>query len=273
MRRLASAVLPLALGAALLVGCSSTQGPDAGAGADTGDAAETVTGPGAEPTASVDPDLDPGVDAGADPSELAECTGIAFEAGAEIAGPQLGACLTAAMVAAGSGTHRVDEDTGRSSLVHFQWTPEFSMSVEGDAPIVVRGDTGWVDMGPAGWVQADPGSSDGQVVLATAIVEASTAFADPRVIGGVLGQSDWRVIGEAPVPATDAVAESAWHLEAIAPVPFGPVSISDYQLWLRGDYLAAYASATGTFGGITATTTNTYLQWGEPVEIPEPAQP
>lgn len=272
MRRIAPTLLPLALTALLLAGCSSAS--PGGSPAEADPAASAATNPTAtDPAAHEDASADQSSEQGTEPGALPECDGILFETGAEIAGQQLGDCMAAAMYAAGSGSHRVDEDTGRSSLVHFQWTPEFSMSVEGDAPIVVRGDTGWANLGPRGWVQADPSSTDGEVLMATTIIEASKAFGDPRVIGSVLGQSDWRVVGETSVPATDAVADIAWQLEPVSALPFGPVTMTDYQLWLRNDYLGAYSVGTGSFGGITATTSNTYLQWGEAVEIPDPMQP
>ncbi|WP_169053983.1 hypothetical protein [Agromyces sp. H66] len=48
------------------------------------------------------------------------------------------------------------------------------------------------------------------------------------------------------------------------------VALSDVQLYLRPDHLGAYAMGTGSFGGITTTTSNTFLQWGGDVDVPDP---
>ncbi|WP_206445642.1 hypothetical protein [Agrococcus sp. KRD186] len=264
MRRLTPAFAPLILAALLLAGCSSsstsTESPLA---TEPADASATGTDPAAEPDASADPVA----------AAVPECDGILFESGAVIPGEQLGGCMAAAMLAVGSGSHRVDSSDGTSSTVQFEWTPQFSMSADGDLPLVVRGDDGWALLPESGWVRADEGSTDPQVMLATAAVKLTRVFGDPRTLGAAMAQTDWRVVDETSVPATDAVADVAWQLEAAGAFAMLGIAITDYQLWLGNDYLGAYAVGTAAVGDISATTSNTFLQWGEPVEIPAPTQP
>lgn len=264
MRRLTPAIAPLILAVLIVTGCSSSS-----TAAESTDATTSTpaTGSAAEPDASDSPDAAPASAA------LPECDGILFESGAIVPGQQLGDCMAAAMFAAGSGSHRVESSDGTVSTVQFEWTPQFSMSVEGDLPMVVRGDDGWAMLPEAGWVRADEGSTDPQVMLATSAVKLTRAFGDPRMLGAAMAQTDWRVIDETSVPAPDAVADIAWQLEPAGAFTMLGMPITDYQLWLGDDYLGAYAVGTASIGSVTATTSNTFLQWGESVEIPDPTQP
>ncbi|SFS00447.1 hypothetical protein SAMN04487783_0454 [Agrococcus baldri] len=263
MRRLTPALAPLILAGLLLTGCTSS-----GASTGTPPAAE----PAATSTTGTESATEPAASADTAAAAVPECDGIPFESGAVIPGEQLGECMAAAMLAAGSGTHRVDSSDGTSSTVQFEWTPQFSMSADGDLPMVVRGENGWAMLPESGWVQADEGSTDPQVVLATAAVNLTRVFGDPRTLGAAMAQSDWRVVDETSVPATDAVADVAWQLEPAGAFSMLGIAITDYQLWLGNDYLGAYAVGTAAVGDISATTSNTFLQWGEPVEIPDPTQ-
>lgn len=264
MRRLTPALAPLILTALLLSACSSSSVPaEQPPAAEPAETTTTGTDPSAEPDASA-------ADAAA---AVPECDGILFESGGVIPGQQLGDCMAAAMLAVGSGAHRVDSSDGTSSTVQFEWTPQFSMSADGDLPMVVRGDDGWAMLPESGWVRADEGSTDPQVMLATAAVKLTRVFGDPRTLGAAMAQTDWRVVDETSVPAPDAVADVAWQLEPAGAFAMLGIAITDYQLWLGNDYLGAYAVGTAAVGDISATTSNTFLQWGEPVEIPDPTQP
>lgn len=259
--------------ALLLTGCSASPDPSNATGpsnaADPSEAADPSTA--ADPSSSPAEGSTTEADAVAGPP--AECEGILFEENAVIPGKQLGDCMAAAMRAAGSGSHRVDSSDGESSTVEFEWTPAFSMVIDGSSAVVVRGNTGWVKMG-GGWVQADPGSTDGQVVMATSIVKLVRVFGDPRTLAAGIAANDWRIVGEGSVPVSDALADVAWQLVPTSgSVSFGPVKISDYELWLGSDYLGVYSVGTGSMGDVAVTTSNTFLQWGEPVEIPDPTKP
>ncbi|WP_166847997.1 hypothetical protein [Isoptericola sp. BMS4] len=201
-----------------------------------------------------------------------ECDGFLLAAGEEVDGQTLGDCVAAAMVLAGSGTQRVDSSDGTSSLVDFRWDPDYSMSIDGDQQVVVRGETGWVRMPGTGWIQADPDSSDPQVVMATGVVDLVRAFSDPRTLAAGLAAADtWTVVEETDVPADGAVESLAWRLEPEGgSIPLGDATVEDYEMWLRPDYLGVYAVGTGSYGGVSVTTSNTFLQWGGSVDIPDP---
>lgn len=230
-----------------LTGCSATAAPS-----------DTAAPPSAEPTSSA-PEAAPAV---------AECDGILFEVGGEIAGEDLAACMSAAMLAAGSGAHRVENSTGVTD-VEFAWTPEFSMSAQGELAFVIRGEDGWVDVGN-GWVRGDMSSSDPEIMMAGTLVETVRQVGDPRVMTALLAQTPWTIVESGTVPATDAVADTAWLLQPTGSISLMGVAVSDPQLWFGTDYLGVYFVATASVMGVTETTSNTFLQWGEPVEIPNP---
>lgn len=203
---------------------------------------------------------------------IEECEEVELRAGTSVPGQVLGDCVAAAMIEAGSGVHRVDSSDGTSSVVNFRWDPDFAMSVDGGAQqVVIVGETGWVLMPETGWVQADPGSEDPIVVMATSIVKLVRVFSDPRVLAASFATSPtWTVVGEEPLPVDDADARTAWLVTPDAAMTILGVSLSDVQLWLRPDHLGAYFIGTGTIGGTSVTTSNTFLHWGAPVEITVP---
>lgn len=209
-----------------------------------------------------------GTDEEPDGVAIGECEGILLEAGAELDGTDLGACMSAAMLAAGSGAHVVENSTG-TSYAQYEWTPEFSMHVEGEVEVVIRGDDGWMLTPESGWVRGDTGSADPEEMMAGTMVELVRAFGDPRSIGSMLAQTDWTIVENGSVPSSEALADIAWLLEPTGSIEMFGVSASDVQLWLGADYLGVYYVATASAMGITDTTSNTFTQWGEPVDIPD----
>lgn len=206
------------------------------------------------------------------PPSVAECEDVPLKAEESIDGQMLGDCVAAAMVAAGTGVQRVDSSDGTSSIVQFGWTPDYAMSVDaGEQQVVIKGDTGWVMMPGTGWIQSDPASEDPQVVMATGLVELTRVFSDPRVLAaGFATSPTWTVVGEEPLPVDDADATTAWLVTPDSAMTILGVSLSDVQLWLRPDHLGAHFVGTGTVAGISTTTSNTFLEWGGELDLPNP---
>ncbi|WP_110590198.1 hypothetical protein [Microbacterium suaedae] len=253
-----AAAIAVALFAATLAAC------DGGSPEGTGDG---VTPPVESASASPAP-ADSPVPADAPP----ECDDLLLASDTQVSGQQLGDCMAAAMLAAGSGVHRVDSSDGTSSIVEFEWDPEFAMSIEGEQRVVVRGDDGWLYAPETGWVKSDPSSGDPLVQQATTIVELVRVAGSPEVLAGLFATAPtWTLDDDLPVPADDSVAESAWRLTPDDPLDLGGVELSDVELWLTPDYLGAYFVGTGTYGGVSVTTSNTFLEWGGAVDIPDPA--
>ncbi|WP_203362590.1 hypothetical protein [Bacillus sp. REN10] len=63
-----------------------------------------------------------------------ECEGILLESDVVIEGKKLGDCMVAAILAAGTGTHRVESTGEPATVVDFQWNSDFSMNVK-EGPI------------------------------------------------------------------------------------------------------------------------------------------
>ncbi|MBE1874138.1 hypothetical protein [Myceligenerans pegani] len=254
------AIVPF-LVAGVLAGCTS---PAPGAGADGSAAPSSVA------TATTE---EPAPD-GSDQPAIAACEAVELRAEQTVSGQDLGDCVAAAMVAAGSGVQRVESSDGTSDVVHFRWDPDYSMSINGaEREVVVKGETGWVRFPGQGWVQADSSSADPAVVMATSIVELVRVFSDPRVLATGFATSDtWTVVGEENPPVDDADATTTYLLTPDTPMTVMDVALSDVELYLRPDHLGAYAVGTGTFAGISTTTSNTFTQWGGEVDIPDPTE-
>ncbi|QOR69415.1 hypothetical protein IM660_11985 [Ruania alkalisoli] len=250
-----------------LAGCTGdpTDGvPEPSASASPGESSPVATTDAPEPSGSEEPAA----------SGIVECEPFVLAEGGQVPGAVVGDCVAAAMVAAGTGVQRVDSSDGTSSVVQFRWDPDYAMSIDGDQQVVIEGDTGWVQVPGSGWIQADPGSSDPQVVMATSIVQLVRAFSDPRMLAEGFGQAEsWTIVEETDVPVEDAVADTAWLLQPEGGIlPLGDITVTDVELWLRSDYLGVYTVGTGSYAGVSVTTSNTFLEWGEPVEIPDPSQ-
>lgn len=207
-----------------------------------------------------------------DHAELAACKGIVFKDGDKIEGTRLADCMVEAMMNAGTGTQLVKDSNGNHSIVHFQWNPDYSMYVEGpEQSVVIEGEKGWFQQPGLGWVEENDQSSDPDVVLATNIIKLTRVFAHPIMLRDYLAKSPtWTVVGQEPVPDQDAFVDVAWHLEAEVPLEMMGVTLTDVDLWITNNYLGAYYASTGTAGGFTTTASHTFMQWGEPVEIPKP---
>lgn len=201
-----------------------------------------------------------------------ECEGVLLESNKVIEGKKLADCMVAAMLSAGTGTHRVETTGEAPSVVDFKWDPDFSMNKKGDSgSVIIKGNTGWYKDSSGKWMQEDEQSVDPEVAMATNIIKLTRVFADPRMIREYLAASPtWTVVGQEPVPAQDAFMDVAWHLVPELPIHMDMVTITEADLWLTNHYLGAYYVSTGTAAGFTTTTSNTFLQWGKEVEIPDP---
>ncbi|WP_159622088.1 hypothetical protein [Ruania rhizosphaerae] len=97
---------------ALLAGCTGepTDGvPEPTASASPGESSPVATTEAPEPSESEEPA----------PSGIEECEPFVLAEGGQVPGVVVGDCVAAAMVAAGSGVHRVDSSDGTSSVVQF----------------------------------------------------------------------------------------------------------------------------------------------------------
>lgn len=202
------------------------------------------------------------------------CDDLKFEEDAVLSGTALGACMGDAIEQAGTGTSRTESVTDgvvETSIVEFQWDPTYSMSVTGGeaGDLVITETTGWLRAPGQDWIQADP--NDIEKTLVTSIVKAVRELADPRAYSGYMGLSPtWTVLEKQSVPSEGAFHASAWLVTPDVPIKMWGVTVSDYQVWIGDDFLGSYATGTGTIGGVSVKSSQTFLQWGLPVDIPKP---
>lgn len=255
------------VGALLLAGCS---GGTADAPADPPTASAPVDAS-PEPTTTPEPEASAAttdaVDA-ADPAAdaPAACTGVATDPRELTPGDVLGECIVTAMVAAGSGKMTVAADDGEPPTeVDFRYDPELSLVSRGpDMSFVVVDDTAWLNVGGQ-WHREGDGSTMGD--LLTDGLGALRAFSDPRASAAVIGACpEWESSGL----ITHADAGNAIAYKCTAPFEAIGVTMSEYRIVVDPGFLGIESVGTGDFMGFTTTTTQTFRDWGEPVEIPRP---
>ncbi|WP_342472078.1 hypothetical protein MHH70_17080 [Metasolibacillus sp. FSL H7-0170] len=219
----------------------------------------------------VETEVEADEEAAASLSSLASCEGILFEVGKTIEGKQLAACMADAMIAAGTGSHKAISSTG-TTMVDFQWNPDFSMHVKSqDMSVIVDGDTGWMNMPDVGWVEETDEPRTGEQVIASNVIKLTRVLGHPLIIAENFAQAPtWHVVEQASVPDADAFVDTAWHLVPEEPINLLGTTLTDVQLWVTNNYLGAYYIATATIGEVSETTSNTFTQWGGPVHIPSP---
>lgn len=257
------------VGALLLAGCS---GGTADAPADTPAAPAPTTDARPAPTTTPAPEPEQSTDT-SDPADTpdagappAACAGVATDPRELTPGDALGECIVTAMVAAGSGRMTVAADDGEPPTeVEFRYDPELSLVSRGpDMSFVVVDDTAWLNVGGQ-WHREGDGSTMGD--LLTDGLGALRAFSDPRASAAVIGACpEWESSGL----ITHADAGNAIAYECTAPFEAIGVTMSAYRIVVDPDFLGIESVGTGDFMGFTTTTTQTFRDWGEPVEIPRP---
>lgn len=207
-------------------------------------------------------------------TEYESCKGILFSVSQEIEGSVLGDCIVEAMLAQQSGSHIVKDESGIHTTVDFKWDPHFSLAVDNEEfAVILKEDTGWMKTLDGRWIQEDPNSDHPEVRMANTIIQGYRVFADPRFIAELLGMvNTWTVVGEEKVPDREAFTDTAWKLTSDDVIDMQISVISDFEFWITSDYLGAYFVATGSAGGISVQTSNTFTQWGDEVDIPDPEQ-
>lgn len=206
-------------------------------------------------------------------SAIEGCDGVLLSTSQTVAGKDLENCFVEAMMLQQTGTHVVKNNSGITTIIDFQWNPSFSMMTNnGEHGVILYEDTGWMETKDGRWVQEDRNSDHPEVKLATMIVQGFRTYADPRFIGEILGEvSTWTVIEEGPVPDAEAFTDTAWKLTTDEEIDRNISILSELEFWITNEYLGAYFAGTATMeGGLSDRSSNTFSQWGEEVDIPEP---
>lgn len=74
-----------------------------------------------------------------------------------------------------------------------------------------------------------------------------------------------------PVPDAEAFTDTAWKLTTDEEIDRNISILSELEFWITNEYLGAYFAGTATMeGGLSDRSSNTFSQWGEEVDIPEP---
>ena len=187
------------------------------------------------------------------------CADVSTAAGADVPGTALGTCVVDAMTAAGTGQMVVEDGTSTSTVV-FRFDPKYSAyvtgGVDGGLGLILEEKTGWF-LQDGTWVQEGSGDQ-----LVDAAIGLARVFSDPLMIKTYLGTCDtW---------STKGSDGAQTRYDCTDTFTFAGSSMSDVWFTVDEDFLGVESVATASMAGMSATTTQTFSRWGEPVEIPDP---
>ena len=163
------------------------------------------------------------------------------------------------MTAAGTGQMVVEDGTSTSTVV-FRFDPKYSAyvtgGVDGGLGLILEEKTGWF-LQAGTWVQEGSGDQ-----LVDAAIGLARVFSDPLMIKTYLGTcGTW---------STKGSDGGQTRYDCTDTFTFAGSSMSDVWFTVDEDFLGVESVATASMAGMSATTTQTFSRWGEPVEIPDP---
>ncbi|WBU39102.1 hypothetical protein [Homoserinibacter sp. YIM 151385] len=229
----------------------------------------SAAGPG--PASPVDLD-EPGSRAPApDPCGREELLG-----GAEVAGPELADCVSAAVLEAGSG--RVTQQyRGWDAL--FDGEGAFSTRdgqrlridfYDGRGGLVIIDDEAWYD-DTMGWVKADPTGGPREMIAEMA-AETVRAVASPEANRDVMAMFDtWLVAGPETVELPDGERVEGIRVDAVGERDLGDGNrLSSVSFVLDERMRPVTASAASSLLDVTVVVDQTFSDWGADIAIEPP---
>lgn len=246
-------VVTTLVGLSLLAGCSST----------------TESGSQAEPApATSDSTAAPVEDAWTAPSE---CTALDLTPATSLSGTDLGACVATALSSYGSGREWVETSTGSGEVV-FRYTPDFEMqgtvqTATGPMSMTYIDGTMWIDQG-SGPVKGDLNSSNQEEMIAGLAGELYRIYSDPAMAADLISSgATWTVGAEEDVTLGNGEVVRAFAISVDAPFTWNEFPVNESLVWFAADWTPVGVRGTASMMGMTETTTQTFYDLGEPVEI------
>lgn len=243
----------------LLAACSG--------GDDEPEASPTTEATSATPPASPTPSPTPSVDA------PASCTDLGLEAGADVEGRGLAACVTDALREAGSGVQLVEGDD-LAGTVRFTWGKDVSYAAEmtssdGVIELVSIPPRTWVKLGES-WAEADA-QGDPEQAVAADVGGLLAQAADPgEAVALLRGSSSWTVGDKTErLKRPDGSTVTAWRLTS-SPFTADGAQVGDPVVWLDESFAPAGLAASVAADGTTTTTTRYFTDLGEPQDVTPP---
>lgn len=191
------------------------------------------------------------------------CRDLVLEAGAVVAGDELGACIQERMLAAGSyraaGTVTNSQQRLSTALVELDPFRVFLDTNDEDDPhaLILTDDASWGQFGPD-WVAA--GSDDPRASEIGPLAVLTLATYSSSTVGSLLSSAgSWNVIGQ---------QDAGWLLQPTSPPSTLGVPLQDASLLVGEDWLPIRTSATGTFDAQATTSVQDYRDWGADLDFP-----
>lgn len=199
------------------------------------------------------------------------CAALDLTPGATLTGTALGECIAAGLISFGSGKEHVDGGT-LSGEISFRFDPDFefqgTVSSNGE-PLTMTfiDNVMWVDRGD-GPVRGDVSSADLDEQLVGVAGELYRIYSDPTQHADLMSASPAWVVGDSePLVLGNGETHNGIRVSSAAPFAWNEIPVNEYHVWFAEDRSPLGNRATISMMGITDTTTQTFYDLGEAVEI------
>lgn len=239
-----------------LAGCSAPAEPDASRAPTESSPASAAPEASAEPQGWAAPE---------------SCDALDLTPGASLTGMALGECIAAGLISFGSGKEHVDGGT-MSGEIGFRFDPDFEFQGTVDSngePMTMTfiDNVMWIDRGD-GPVRGDVSSENLDEQMVGVAGELYRIYSDPTQHADLMSASPaWTVGGLEPLTLGNGETRNGIRVSSAAPFTWNEVPVDEYHVWFAEDRSPLGNRATISMMGITDTTTQTFYDLGEPVEI------
>ncbi len=248
----------LALGAALLLtGCSG----------GSGESTDSAPNPDSKEAQQEKPDKKPAESA----SNPDSCKDLDRDKDVNVEGSVLGTCIAEAMRLAKTGTMVLTSPDLPTNTTVFEYVPEYTAygTTDGKPSILLTKDSGFSYAGNR-WIEADPTSEDPSVQMVTAGIKlAKQSSSVEALVSSMSLCPQWVSKGKTDIK--DGTEPEGYQYMCEGTHELMGVTISDMNVWLDDKYRMIHQTSIGSAMGITTPSVATISGWGEPVDIPNPA--
>ena len=204
------------------------------------------------------------------PETSAECSRLELRAGASLDPTALGACVSTALVAFGSGRESIHDSMTDTEVV-FQYDPDFEFhSDDGTSSITLLDGVLWVDDG-SGPVKGDVNSSNPDEQMAGFAAELFRIYADPAMTADLVAAAPgWTVTEPEAFELGNGETVQAYRLTSTGSFTWQEFPVEQFVLWYGEGWYPVGSEGALEFWGSSETVRQTYYDLGEPVEIVAP---
>ena len=189
-----------------------------------------------------------------------------------VPGSVLGGCVAEALPSFVTGKEFVETSMQSGEVVFRYRGTELDMQggSDGDAgttQFTMLDGTMWMDSG-SGWVKGDVNSDDQEAQMIGATAEIFRTYADPVHYADLISAgAEWRVGAAESVTLGNGENIEAYPIAVTAPFTWNDIPVTASLAWFAEGWVPVGVRGTVEMFGMTETTTQTWYELGEPVEI------